>query len=101
MAHLTNSCTVDSPSEFNVKYHANEGSPLPYACHIENWWSYLIMKWLNIAYAVQIVGQFVLYPNEIHFTFVHRIIWDLRGIIDKRFILFLSFPLVPFYICRC
>lgn len=54
------------------------------------------MTWSNIAYTVQIVGQFVLNPNEIHFTFVHRIICDLRGIIDKGLFYSSPFPLCLF-----
>ena len=81
-ARLTNTKTIDTPIELNLKYSHNDVTPLPdptfYHTIVDNL-VYLTITPPNIAYIIHIVSQFVTSPVTIHWVVVLCILRYLRG----------------------
>ena len=79
---LTDDKVVDTPLEINVKYGREDGAalldPTMYR-KIVGSLMYLTVTRPDIAYAVQLMSQFVSDPRQLHLSAVHRIIRYLRS----------------------
>jgi hypothetical protein len=76
-AGLTDSKTVSTPLEFNVKLNATDGEPLPDATlyrQLVGSLIYLTVTRLNFAYTVHLVSQFMSAPRFTHYVAVLRIL---------------------------
>jgi hypothetical protein len=76
-AGLTDSKTVSTPLEFNIKLNATDGEPLPDATLYQQLVGsliYLTVTRPDLAYAVHLVSQFMSAPRSIHYTAVLRIL---------------------------
>ncbi|XP_057969602.1 uncharacterized mitochondrial protein AtMg00810-like [Malania oleifera] len=81
-ARLTDSRTIDTALEVNVRYTPTDGIPLPNPTlyrTIVGSLVYLIITRPNIAYIVHIVSQIVASPTSMHWSAVLRILQYLRG----------------------
>ncbi|KAK6160670.1 hypothetical protein DH2020_004051 [Rehmannia glutinosa] len=83
-ARITDTRTVDSPIEVNVRYSSSDGTlladPTLYRTIVGSL-VYLTITRPDIAYAVHIVSQFVTSPTTVHWAAVLRILRYLRGTI--------------------
>ncbi|KAK6123866.1 hypothetical protein DH2020_042391 [Rehmannia glutinosa] len=83
-ARITDTRTVDSPIEVNVRYSSSDGTlladPTLYRTIVGSL-VYLTITRPDIAYVVHIVSQFVTSPTTVHWAAVLRILRYLRGTI--------------------
>ncbi|XP_057487612.1 uncharacterized mitochondrial protein AtMg00810-like [Actinidia eriantha] len=81
-ACLTDTRTVQTPLELNVRYSPTDGTPLPdpslYRTIVGSL-VYLTITCPDIVYAIHIVSQFVTSPTTVHWVVILRILRYLRG----------------------
>ncbi|GKV06593.1 hypothetical protein SLEP1_g18466 [Rubroshorea leprosula] len=85
-ANLSNDKCVDTPMEVNVKLRKEDGEKLSnpsFYRQLVGRLLYLTMTRPDIAYAMQVVSQFVADPRWLHLTAVLRIIRYLHGTISR------------------
>ncbi|GKV33750.1 hypothetical protein SLEP1_g42213 [Rubroshorea leprosula] len=85
-ANLSNDKCADTPMEVNVKLRQEDGEKLynpSFYRQLVGRLLYLTMTRPDVAYAVQVVSQFVADPRRLHLTAVLRIIRYLRGTISR------------------
>jgi len=81
-AHIFYTRIIDSLLELNVKYAPSDGVPLEDPTLYRTLVGSLVYLTINrpdIAYAVHVVGQFVVSPTIVHWAAVLRILRYLRG----------------------
>ena len=81
-ASLTDSKTVSTLLEFNVKLNTTDGEPLSDATlyrQLVGSLIYLTVTHLDLAYAVHLVSQFMSAPRSIHYAAVLRILRYIKG----------------------
>jgi hypothetical protein len=82
LAGLTNTTSIDTPMELNMKYHRDEGEllddPTTYQKLVGSL-IYLTITRPNIFYVVHIVSKFMQAPRHLHLSIVHRIIRYILG----------------------
>ncbi|XP_026460030.1 uncharacterized protein LOC113360781 [Papaver somniferum] len=81
-AGLTDSNTVDTPLELNVKLNSYEGKALSNPTlyrQLVGSLNYLIITRPDISHAVHIVSQFMSYPRSTHYAAVLRILRYIKG----------------------
>lgn len=80
--HLSDTRVADSPLELNVKYASSDGVRLPdptlYRTLVGSL-VYLTTTRPDIAYDVDVVSQFVVFPTTVHWAVVLRICLYFRG----------------------
>jgi hypothetical protein len=79
---LTNSKTVSTPLELNVKINTTDGEPLSDATlyqQLVDSLIYLTVTRSDLAYAVHLVSQFMSAPRSTHYTAVLRILRYIKG----------------------
>ena len=79
---LTNSKTVSTPLELNVKLNATDGEPFPDATlyrQLVGSLIYLTVTGPDLAYAVHLVSQFMSAPCSTHYAVVFHIIRYIKG----------------------
>uniref|UniRef100_A0A2N9HCR8 Reverse transcriptase Ty1/copia-type domain-containing protein n=1 Tax=Fagus sylvatica TaxID=28930 RepID=A0A2N9HCR8_FAGSY len=102
-AGLTDSKTVSTPLEFNIKLNATNGEPLPDATLYQQLVGsliYLTVTRPNLAYAVHLVSQFMSAPRSTHYVAVLRILCalsTLRSIVTS-FVIIFSRVLFTYYL---
>jgi hypothetical protein len=81
-AGLTNSKTVSTPLELNVKLNTIDGEPLSDATlyrQLVGSLIYLTITCLDLAYSVHLVSQFMSTPHSTHYAAVLRILRYIKG----------------------
>jgi hypothetical protein len=79
---LTDSKTIFTPLELNVKLNATDGEPLPDAAlyrQLVGSLIYLAVTCLDLAYVVHLVSQFMSASRSIHYATVLRILQYIKG----------------------
>ena len=104
MARLSDCQYVDTPMEINIKFQEEDGSPLPDTTlyrRLIGSLIYLTMTQPDIAYALQVVSQFVRNPHKNHLSAVHRLLRYIKGTVDRGLFYSSSSPLhLRGYACR-
>lgn len=78
--------TTHPPMELNAKFRKKDGTPLSDATlyrRLGGSLIYLTMTQPDIAYAVQVVSQFVGNPHKNHFSSVHCLLRYIIGTVDR------------------
>ena len=77
LAHLTDSKSIDTLMEMNVKYHKDYGDPIPNPTlyqRLAGSLIYLTAACPDISYVVNLVSQFMIDPQHHHPAVVFRIV---------------------------
>ena len=86
MANFSVGRTTDTPLELNLKLQKDDSSPLSDATlyrRLVGSLMYLTMTRPDIAYAVQVVSQFVSNPHKNHLSAVHRLLRYVKGTMSR------------------
>ena len=81
---LTDSKTVSTPLEFNVKLNTTDDEPLPDATlyrQLVGSLIYLTFTRPDLAYAIHLVSQFMSAPCSTHYVAVLHIHWYIKGML--------------------